>query len=275
MLEAGQRFISFVGKEKCDKSVLSDTARVGALLEGRFGGPEGSRLAALAAARVVRRKKTPIQWADLVKLIVSDLQEEEVHKMPIKIDLERVAWHEAGHALMLCLMRDGERVPDFVSVVPANDAEGVTTDSFSYRSKTSKFDTVEDFIDEIRVSLAGRAAEEIAYGPAGVSNGCGGDLEHCTRLARRAFSSWGFAGDHSTTALGSKNLAVAIREGDETETPRLDNLVRNFLSVQYAVTFDKLSAQMDRLEKIKEMLVKKGVVLCADLENLIPSVRAA
>lgn len=275
MLEAGQRFISLVGKDKCDNAVLSDPARIGALLDGRFGGPEGSRLAALAVARAVRRKKAPIQWADLVKLIVSNLQEEEAQQVPIKNDLERVAWHEAGHALMLCLVRDGERVPDFVSVVPALDSEGVTTDSFSYRARGSKFDTVEDFIEEIRVSLAGRAAEELAYGPAGISNGCSGDLERCTRLARKAFSIWGFAGDHSTTTLGAKNLAVALNDDDEAAKPRIDSLVRNFLSVQYETTLNILSAQIVQLEKIKAMLVKNGVVLCDDMKGLIGPAKAA
>ena len=88
------------------------------------------------------------------------------------------AWHEAGHALVLRTVSDTNRV-ERVSIIPAGAAGGYTAHK---PNEDLYYTTKNQLLNEIKIALGGRAAEDIVYGE--VSTGAASDLQSCNDVAR-------------------------------------------------------------------------------------------
>jgi cell division protease FtsH len=113
----------------------------------------------------------------------------------------RVAYHEAGHALLGLLLPEADPVQK-VTIVPRGQALGATyqvppDDRLSFGEAYLRA--------RIAGALGGRAAEALVLGA--VSTGAEDDLEQATALARRMVTRWGMS-----DAVGL--LAVARPESD-------------------------------------------------------------
>ena len=100
--------------------------------------------------------------------------------------LERVARHESGHAL-LCW--ESNQVPAYITIVARGNHGGYV----QYEDREDQLlYTVQELRQRIRVSLGGRAAEMVYYGEeAGLSTGASGDLQSATKLARQLICQYG------------------------------------------------------------------------------------
>ena len=101
--------------------------------------------------------------------------------------LRRTAVHEAGHALALMLCRHYPARIDMISIVPRADGSLGFTASGPAEHATCAL-TRQACLEYLQVLLAGRAAEELHFGPDGISSGAGGasegsDLARATRWA--------------------------------------------------------------------------------------------
>jgi len=96
------------------------------------------------------------------------------------------ACHEAGHALAGHLLFPGRTV-DYISIQPRTDSLGFvayredSTNAYGSLGMTRK-----EITQQIAVCLAGREAERIMLGEAGMSTGAGSDLSKANNSARRA-----------------------------------------------------------------------------------------
>lgn len=102
---------------------------------------------------------------------------------------KRIAYHEAGHAIVGALMNDYERVRK-VSIVPRGSAGGITF--FQPENDEFKMLTKEYMLSQIKVALAGHAAEEIIYGENKISTGASNDFAQVYTIAREMVISYGF-----------------------------------------------------------------------------------
>lgn len=99
---------------------------------------------------------------------------------------ERVAYHEAGHAVMTWL--EGRPI---ARATINGSTSGVG--GFVLRSdKEDAFTTREDIEADIRIAYAGRAVEEIKYTAAHTSTGASSDIQQATRLISAYVLSYGF-----------------------------------------------------------------------------------
>ena len=156
------------------------------LAEASFGrtGADVS-LIVRGALRRARRAGRPTCQDDLLA---------EIYERPIDRDLDRplqgegirrVAIHEAGHALVSLKAGGNRRQIGYVSIVPRGDG------SLGFVALKPDADlttlTRADYLAHLQVILAGRAAEEVFYGPEGIGSGAGGgeesDLAKATNLA--------------------------------------------------------------------------------------------
>jgi cell division protease FtsH len=111
-------------------------------------------------------------------------------------DRERVAYHEAGHAI-LGLVVPGADPVHRVSIVPRGQALGVTYQ----RPYNDRYNYPEGYLRARIVGmLGGRAAEEVVYGTR--TTGAENDIEQATQLARSMVTRWGMS-----DALGMVQLA--------------------------------------------------------------------
>lgn len=99
-------------------------------------------------------------------------------------DRERVAYHEAGHAVMSYLL--GVKIAR-ASIVGTTSGVG---GAVFHQESDSQFKTDEDFVKDIKICYGGRASEEIKFNSK--SNGASSDITKATRMLNDYIKRYGF-----------------------------------------------------------------------------------
>lgn len=156
--------------------------------------------------------------------------------------LERVARHEAGHALLSYLSGN---TPSYLTIV----ARG-THGGYMERADTEEdpLSTKEELLSQIRTALGGRAAEITYYSDEnGISTGAANDLMQATNIASAMICKYGMDSSFGIGVLGnqdsSANSGVALRvnemlreeldkavEAIRANTARIDRLVNELMA---------------------------------------------
>src|SRR4029450_3448533 len=114
-----------------------------------------------------------------------------------------LAFHEAGHALMSYLM--GELMPlHKVSIVGRGEALGY---AYYLPTEDRYVRTTEELSDSMKVTLAGRAAEQVVFGR--ISTGAADDLEKVTELARAMVFEYGMSEMVTSRTMRADNYALS------------------------------------------------------------------
>ena len=108
------------------------------------------------------------------------------------------AYHEAGHAIVVRLVSTTVKV-DRVTIIPSGRAGGFT--SFK-PDEDRQYTTKAQLIEQIIVSLGGRAAEELMLGE--ISTGASSDLKHANSIARNMITKYGMS-DELNLVFGDEN----------------------------------------------------------------------
>jgi cell division protease FtsH len=171
-----------------------------------------------------------------------------------KLEQERTAFHESGHALLGMLTPGADPVRK-ISIIPRGQALGVTfqspqDDRYSY--------SAEYLQGRITGALGGRAAEEVVFGD--VTTGAESDMEQASGIARQMVGRWGMSpvigpvtvlpSANQESALGMDNVAPATKELVDTE-------VRRIIEECYARALSTLRDNRDRLNNLAHALLKK------------------
>jgi cell division protease FtsH len=155
------------------------------------------------ARRQARGEQRPLSIGDVRRAILGSADELSAE------ELERAAFHEAGH-IILGVLHQGPA--DIHAVVAGSrNAAGFVVS----KSRHSSAGTLADYRLEIQRLLAGRAAEEIELGAAGDgSAGSEGfsDLAQATRIAAALVGSFGHAGPHPLVFLADRSRTHEIMD---------------------------------------------------------------
>ena len=170
--------------------------------------------------------------------------------------LERVARHEAGHALLCHL--GGER-PAYLTIVARGDHGGYMQRA---EQEGKAIFTREELLARIRTALGGRAAELVYYGrDGGVSTGASGDLASATRLAANLVCSYGMDEEFG--------LAVIPTGQGDAMTAQIHQAVNRILNQQLAQTVQMLSENREKLDLLVEALLLKNHMTGPEIEKVI------
>src|ERR687888_497953 len=131
--------------------------------------------AAIFAGRQQLQYIRHVDFENAMERVVAGLQQRRVVTEKEKRIL---AYHEAGPALMSHLMGDATPVQK-ATIIARGTALGYT---FHIPEEERYLHTKEELLDWMKVTLAGRAAEQVVFGR--VTNGAANDLEKVTSLAR-------------------------------------------------------------------------------------------
>ncbi|MFP3945168.1 MAG: AAA family ATPase, partial [Alphaproteobacteria bacterium] len=188
------------------------------------------------------------------------LTEEEIH---------RTAVHEAGHALVQLVGPDGGKDISFITIIPRPDGTLGFVQSFKDRVDMNK----NDVLEQVRVFLAGRAAEEVIFGPGDVGAGAGGsegsDLAQATRLLVRMF------GQHGYSSRGGLYwIDVDRREEGRMDIPEdLREEVRKTLDREYKETVRIIRKHKALLKKIIKTLIREQEMTGPELREMVEKYR--
>ncbi len=102
-------------------------------------------------------------------------------------DKRIIAFHDSGHALVAYYLPRADTV-NYITVLPRGQHLGVT--QFTAQEDRYNFSR-ETLMARIAVGLGGRVAEELTFGPDGVTTGAENDLQAVTALAWHMVTHWG------------------------------------------------------------------------------------
>ena len=176
---------------------------------------------------------------------------------------KRVAYHEAGHALVAFHCPDAPPVAK-ISIIPRGKAAlGYT---LQLPEEERYLMTKSELLDKICVSLGGRAAEEIVLGE--VSSGAQNDLEMATEIARSMICRFGMNEKVGPVALSRETSpflkAPGFPQHAEPLSPELasevDRQIRQLLSEQSDRARKIIEEHRGSLEKVAERLLVKEIM---------------
>ncbi len=242
-----------------------------------FSGADLENLLNEAALLAARNNRDKIYMQDCEEAIDRVRMGPERKSRIIPEDEREVtAYHESGHALV------GRSIPESdpvrkVTILPRGMAMGVTIfvpEEDRYSAST------EDLLAQIAVFMAGRAAEEIAFGR--ITTGASNDIERATSIARDMVCRYGMSKKVGQVHFGRKQSQVFLgrdmhdqRNYSEAVAEAIDEEVRIILEGQYQRAKGILEKQREHLDLLASELLKAEVLEEGDLERLLgPSSQA-
>ena len=254
---------------------LDDTVKlkeVAAISPG-FVGADLANLVNEAALLAARKEKSTVgmdEFNEGVERVTAGLEKKQ--RIMNEDEKHRVAYHEAGHALVAYCLPNTDPVHK-VSIIPRGFAAlGYTLqrpDSDRYLMTQSELES------RIKVLLAGTITEENIYGD--VSTGAQNDLERATEIARSMVMDYGMSSLGRVTYRESKrSVFIATSGGEERvhtfseETAReIDQEVKRILDESLAATADILEARKDALVAVAERLIEVETMEGSELGRII------
>ena len=207
--------------------------------------------AALLAARLGHAKVTMADFTDSLEKVLLGAPRGIVLSPH---DRERTAYHESGHALVGMLTPGADPVRK-VSIIPRGQALGVTlstpdTDRVSYSR--------EELDAKIKVSLGGRASEEVVFG--NITTGAESDIEQLTQIAREMVGRWGMSDKLGPVTLLPRDGQGPLLPGASETSPQMqwlvDEEVRRIIDDAHEEVTHLLSDHRNQLESLAQTLIK-------------------
>ncbi len=215
--------------------------------------------AALCAARRDASSVTLGDFEDAIDRIQLGLKK-RARPMNAK-ERERIAYHEAGHALVALSVEHADPVHR-VTIIPRTiGALGAT---LQLPTEDRYLVTESELADQLCVMLGGRVAEELSLNEA--SNGAQNDLERATEIARQMVCRFGMSEKLGAVALGrSQSLRFLDspfgsdeRNYSEETARAIDREVRSIIDVAKGRAEAILVARRPALDRIaRELLVRE------------------
>jgi len=229
-----------------------DLGRIAATTPGMVGA-DLANLVNEAALTAARRNHEKVEEADFTDALERIVLGAERQVMMSKEDRRRTAYHEGGHAIVGMLTPGADPVRK-VSIIPRGLALGVTFSA----PESDRFNYLEPEIQaKIKVSLGGRAAEEVVFGE--ISTGAESDIEQLTNLARQMVGRWGMSEALGPITILPRDGTGPFGGGPEVspETQRLvDEEVRRIVADAHEEVVALLRDNRQKLDSLANALLE-------------------
>ncbi len=242
-----------------------DSKKLAAQTPG-FAGAEIANVcneAALIGARKDKDAVGMIDFQDAIDRVIGGLEKKS--KIISPEEKKIIAYHEAGHAVAGWYLEHADPLVK-VSIVPRGSA---ALGYAQYLPKEQYLYQTEQLLDEMAMTLGGRAAEEIAFGK--VSTGALSDLERVTKMAYSIVTIYGMNDKIGNVSFyDSKQSEYSFNKPySEATAQTIDEEVRKIVSSSFERVKKLLTSKKKKLEVVAQKLLEKEVIFQSDLENLI------
>ena len=237
-----------------------------------FSGAELSNLlneAAILAARAGRKLIENVDIYDAFDKTVMGLKKKS--HVITEADKRIIAYHEAGHAVLAGLCKYCDPVHEVTIIPRGNGAGGFT---MTRPAEDSVFHTYNEMLDDICMTLGGRAAEALVVKD--VTQGASGDLRMVTNTARRMITQYGMSEELGLVAYDSDQpVFVGMEYGHSDKTysqetaAKIDAEVRRIISEAYERAVSLLKENRSILDNMSRVLVEKETIYTEEVEMLM------
>jgi cell division protease FtsH len=250
----------------------ADLEVIAAMTPG-FSGADLANIINEGTLLAVRRNKEQVGLPELqeaVERVVAGL--EKKNRVLNKMEKERVAYHEVGHALV-ALSFPGSDTIQKISIIP----RGIAALGYTLQLPTEDrfLMTKTELENKIAVLVGGRIAEELTFGEA--STGAQNDLVKATDIAKSMVKSYGMSDKLGTVTLDRERQPLFIQiqapqeKGDYSEeTAReIDCEVRRIIDEQYERVKRILAEKQRALIEGAKVLLEREVISGGDLKAIM------
>jgi cell division protease FtsH len=189
-------------------------------------------------------------------------------------DKERriVAYHESGHAIVASVLPGLDPVHKISIVQRGFGALGYT---MQLPLEDRYLLTREDLVSQLSVLLAGRSAEEIAFGR--ISTGAQNDLQRATDIARSMVTEFGMSDLLGAVNYNGNQRPVFIETGfasergnySEETAVKIDTEVKRILEDAHESARRVLLERRSTLDALSERLLEKEVIEADELKAIM------
>jgi cell division protease FtsH len=247
-----------------------DLRRVASLTPGTVGADLANLVneAALMAARAGKEQVSMAEFEEAIERIAVGLERKSRIMSPD--EKQRVAYHEAGHALVSCSLPNTHPVHK-ISIIPRG--VGALGYVLSRPDEDRYLVTQSELESKIKVALGGTVAEELVFHE--ISNGATSDLEQASTIARDMVKAFGMSrlGRVCYQERTGPGFLGAPPDGDrhysEQTAREIDVEVHKILDEATAAVRDVLLARRAALEAIAQRLMEKEVIDGGDLRAML------
>jgi len=218
--------------------------------------------AALIAARKGKDAVEMEDFQDAVDRVIGGL--EKKNKIISPEEKKIIAYHEAGHAICGWYLEHAYPLLK-VTIVPRGTA---ALGYAQYTPKEQYLYNTDQLIDQICMTLGGRASEDIFFGK--ISTGAQNDLQQITRIAYAMVSVYGMNDKVGNISFYDPQQENTFTKPYSEETSRMiDEEVRKLIDEAYEKTKQLLRDKKNDVEKLAEALLEREVLFQSDVEALI------
>ncbi|MCY4419274.1 MAG: ATP-dependent zinc metalloprotease FtsH [Cytophagales bacterium] len=243
-----------------------DIRKLAAQTQG-FAGAEIANVcneAALIAARGDKKRVSMQDFQDAIDRVIGGLERRS--RIISMEERKIVAYHEAGHAVVGWFLEHANPLVK-ISIVPRGTA---ALGYAQYLPKEQFLYQTQQLLDEMCMSLGGRAAEELVFDT--VSTGALSDLERVTKMAFSMVAIHGMnkrighVSFHTSQANDQFNFQKPY---SEATAKIIDEEVKDLVEKTYQRALSLLRKKRTKLNILSEELLKREIIYAHDLKNLI------
>ena len=218
--------------------------------------------AALIAARKNKDSVDMSDFQDAIDRVIGGL--EKKNKIISPEEKEIIAYHEAGHAICGWYLEHAYPLLK-VTVVPRGSA---ALGYAQYTPKEQYLYNTDQLLDQICMTLGGRASEDIFFGK--ISTGASNDLQQITKIAYSMITVYGMNEKIGNISYYDPNQENVFTKPFSEETGKMiDEEVRKLIENAYIRTKELLTEKKGDVELLAKELLKKEVLFKSDVEALI------
>ncbi len=242
-----------------------------------FSGADLENMLNESAILAAREDKKEIDMKDLEEAATKVKLGPEKKRLQSDLDRKMTAYHEGGHAVVSYFSPNLDIVHR-ISIVSRGMALGYT---LSPPEKDRLHETKSRLIDEIAMTMGGRAAEQLIFNE--MTSGAANDIDQATRIARYMVMEFGMS-DLGPINFGPQMDITEWGQSIMDQSPisqdmqgAIDREIKKFLDEGYKKALDTLKKHRKYLDLVAEALIKKETLESEEFEALMggPKVKAS
>jgi cell division protease FtsH len=233
-------------------------------------GADLSNLTNEAALLATRENKNKIDKSDFERAADRVLIGPKREEVLTVSDKRRIAYHEAGHALIAWLEPEADK-PLKVSIIPRGRTLGV---NISVPEEERYHHGVDYFKAKLAVLMGGRGADKLIYGQPDA--GAEQDIKQATKLARYMVTHWGMSDRLGPMSfrIGEEHVFLGKeiqeqRDFSEGMAQIIDEEVQKLLRESDQKAYDLLRDNRTELDRIVDALLDREELDRKEIEELL------
>lgn len=236
-----------------------------------FSGADLENLVNEAAILAARRNKKSIGMGEMQESMERVVMGPERRSRIISPEeKKKIAYHEAGHAILFHLLEHTNPVHK-ITIVARGQAGGYV---MPLPNRDAMLKSKEEYLDDIVAAMGGRAAEEIIYNQ--FTTGASMDLRQATSWARAMVTQYGMSDKLGPRAYGASNQPVFMgrsmgenRDYSEEYARTIDDEVKSILEVGYERAKTILLENKEKIETLVEILMERETLDSAEFTEIM------